>query len=169
MLKTSLKYAPICGVFMIVIYHLSFRLGVNPQIDLSHLLFDLVLLGIFIFFTEKDFKSNHNGGYLHFWQGMTLGFLVYAISTSLFFLSQIIYFTFDAEAVINYQDAATKFLEERSALFIEKFGDEAYQSQFYEIKQVTKWDLIWGSSVKKILAGFFITPVISIILRKQPN
>ncbi|MEQ8473682.1 MAG: DUF4199 domain-containing protein [Marinoscillum sp.] len=169
MLKTSIKYAPVCGLFMILIYHLSFRFGVNPQIDLSHLLFDLILLGLFIFFTAKDFKTYRNDGVFHFWQGMTIGFQVYMIATVIFCLSQIIYFTIDAEAVINYREEATNFLKERSGLFIEKFGDEGYALQLEEIEKVGKWDLILGSSGKKLLAGFFITPVISIILRKQPN
>lgn len=169
MLKTSIKYALVSGLFMILIYHLSFRFGVNPQIDLSHLLFDLILLGLFIFFTIKDFKSYQNGNVLHFWQGMTLGFQVYVISTALFCLSQIIYHIIDPTAVINYQIEATNFLNERSDLFIEKFGEDGYVLQLEEIQKVDKWDLILGSCVKKILAGFFITPVISIILRKQPN
>ncbi len=167
--RSTFKYALIAGVFMILIYHLSFWLGVNPQIDLGHLFVDLVLIGLFVFFAEKDFKTYRNAGILHFWQGMTIGFLVYAIGAVVFLLGQIIYYHFDAEAVINYQSAATKFLEERSDLFIEKFGEEMYQIQLEEIHRVTQWDLIQESTLKKVIAGFFITPVISIILRKQPN
>lgn len=154
---------------MIVIYHLSFWLGVNPQIDLGHLFVDLVLIGLFVFFAEKDYKTYKNGGILHFWQGMTIGFIVYALGSAIFLLGQIFYYNFDTDAVINYQSAATKFLEERSEIFIDKFGEDMYQLQLEEIKHVTKWDLIQESTVKKIIAGFFITPVISIILRKQPN
>tara|TARA_B100001245_G_scaffold180745_1_gene138870 strand:- start:1137 stop:1649 length:513 start_codon:yes stop_codon:yes gene_type:complete len=167
--KSTLKFALLAGVFMIVIYHLSFWLGVNPQIDLGHLFVDLVLIGLFVFFAEKDYKTYKNDGILHFWQGMTIGFIVYAIGSAVFLLGQTIYYNFDADAVINYQSAATKFLEERSDIFIEKFGQDMYQLQLEEIQHVTKWDLIQESTVKKIIAGFFITPVISIILRKQPN
>ena len=167
--KSTLKFALLAGVFMIVIYHLSFWLGVNPQIDLGHLFVDLVLIGLFVFFAEKDYKTYKNDGILHFWQGMTIGFIVYAIGSAVFLLGQTIYYNFDADAVINYQSAATKFLEERSEIFIDKFGEDMYQLQLEEIQHVTKWDLIQESTVKKIIAGFFITPVISIILRKQPN
>ncbi|WP_258101734.1 DUF4199 domain-containing protein [Marinoscillum pacificum] len=167
--KSTLKFALLAGVFMIVIYHLSFWLGVNPQIDLGHLFVDLVLIGLFVFFAEKDYKTYKNGGILHFWQGMTIGFIVYALGSAIFLSGQIFYYNFDADAVINYQSAATKFLEERSEIFIDKFGEDMYQLQLEEIKHVTKWDLIQESTVKKIIAGFFITPVISIILRKQPN
>lgn len=169
MFKTAIKYAPVAGVFMVIIYHLSFFIGVNPQIDLGHLFFDLVLIGMFIFFAEKDFKRYKNDGILHFWQGMTIGFIVYTIGSAVFLIAQIIYYNFDTDAVINYQSAATNFLNERSKIYIEKFGQEAYELQLEEIQKVTKWDLIQESTIKKIIAGFFITPVISIILRKQPN
>lgn len=167
--KSTYKYALLAGVFMVVIYHLSFWLGVNPQIDLGHLLFDLLLIGLFVFFAAKDFKTYKNGGVLHFWQGMTIGFIIYILGSVVFFGAQIFYYTFDVDAVINYQEAATKFLEERSDLFIEKFGEEAYNVQLAEIGKVTKWDLIKESTYKKLIAGIFITPVISIILRKQPK
>ena len=101
--KSTLKFALLAGVFMIVIYHLSFWLGVNPQIDLGHLFVDLVLIGLFVFFAEKDYKTYKNGGILHFWQGMTIGFIVYAIGSAIFLLGQIFYYNFDADAVINYQ------------------------------------------------------------------
>lgn len=167
--KSTLKYGLIAGVFMVIIYHLSFWLGVNPQIDLGHLFLDLILIGLFVFFAAKDYKVYKNGGILQFWQGMTIGFIVYTVGAVVFLLAQIIYFNFDSDAVINYHEAATKFLEESADMFIEKFGKEAYDVQLEEIGKMTKWDLIKESTLKKIIVGVFITPVISIILRKQPN
>lgn len=167
MLKVSLKYAAISGIFLVALYHVSFLLGSNPLIDVSHLIFDLIILGLFIFFAEKEFKSYKNGGFLHFWQGMSIGFFVYAISSAIFIIAQIIYFSLDADAVTNYQEAAVLFLNEKGDVFKEQFGEEGFKEELKEIANVTKWDLIFASSIKKMLAGFFITPVISIILRKQ--
>ncbi|MEQ9305718.1 MAG: DUF4199 domain-containing protein [Marinoscillum sp.] len=169
MFKTSIKYALVCGLFMILIYHLSLRFEVHPEVALSHLVFDLILFGLFIFFAAKDFKTYYNDGIFHFWQGMTIGFQVFMIATAIFCLSQIIYFTIDAEAVIKYQEAATNYLKNDSESMITELGEDNYQNGLLRIQQVNKWDLVFRSCVKKILAGFFITPVISIILRKQPN
>lgn len=169
MLKVSLKYAVICGVFVIIAFYLSFYFGSNPLIDVRHLLFDVLIFALFIFFAEKEFKVYQNDGVLHFWQGMTIGFLVYTGASVIFFISQMIYFNVDSDALVNYQEAATNFLKERSDLFLEKLGEEGFQSQLAEIQKVTAWSLILNTSVKKLIAGFFITPLISIILRKQPH
>lgn len=169
MLKVSLKYATLCGVFLIIAYHLSIYFGSNPLIDVRHLLFDLVIFGLFVFFAQKEFKVYHNEDVLHFWQGMSIGFLVYVVASVIFFAGQLIYFHLDGDAVINYREAATNFLKDRADMYQEEFGEEGFQNQLREIGQVSAWSLVWSSSVKKILAGFFITPMISIILRKQPK
>ncbi len=169
MVKISIKYAILCGVFLTMIFHVSNFLGSNPLIDVSHLIFDLILFGLFVFFAEKEFKTYHNDGIMHFWQGMTMGFLVYGIGTLIFALLLLAYFYFDPDSVINYQESATKFLSEKADLYKEQFGEDGYQSQLERIKETTSWNLITSASMKKLLAGFFITPVISIILRKQPK
>lgn len=169
MFKHSIKYALICGVFLTIIYHLSILLGSNPLIDLSHLIFDLILMGLFIFFMQKEYKSFLNDGFLHFWEGMTLGFLVYTIATVVFAIGLMIYFSIAPNAIDVYKDAAQSFLEERSETYIKQFGEEAYRLQRDEIVEITSWDLVLSASFKKLLAGFFITPVISIILRRRPK
>lgn len=169
MLKISLKYAGICGIFLTAIFHVSYLLGSDPLIDLSHLIFDLILFGLFIFFTEKEFKSYQNGGILHFWQGMTMGFVVYTLGTLIFILLLITYFNIFPDAVINYKESATNFLLERGDLYKEQYGEEGLNEQLELIQATTIWDLVLSAGLKKLLAGFFITPVISIILRKQPK
>ena len=169
MLKTSLKYALLSGVFMVLIYHLSFKIGVNPQVDPGHMVFDTVLIGLFIFFGIKEYKDRFNKGILFFWQGMTIGFYIYSIATIFFILGQVLYYNFSADAVINYKEAATNLLENQKQFYIDKLGVQVYREQVKAIEERTVTGLLLDELGKKLLAGFFITPVISIILRKQPN
>ncbi len=169
MLKTSIKYALFCSVFLIVIFHVSDYFGINPLMNVVHLVFDLMIFSIFIFFGTKEFKVDQENEVLHFWQGMTIGFNIYLIATAFFSLYLLIYFQFSVSAVIDYQESATNFLLEKRDIYEEKIGAEAFQAQLDGIASV-KWnDLVLSAALKKILAGFFITPVISIILRKQQN
>lgn len=169
MLKGSLKYSIACGVFLVIVYQVSSYFGLNPQINVAHLIFDAIIFGLFVFFAQKEFKTYENGGVLHFWQGMTLGFIVYATGSVIFILTLIIFFLFDVDAVIKYQEEATNFLNSRADMYKEQFGEAGFSRQLEEIKSVTASDLIMRSALKKLLAGFFVTPVISIILRKQPK
>ena len=167
--RASWKYALLAGVFLIILYHVSAFFGINPLINIGHLLFDILIFGLFIFFAAKEYKLEQRNGIFHFWQGMTIGFTVYIIGTALFAIGLILFFTFDDQAVSNYQEAATEFLNSRASVYTEQFGEETFAKQLHEIEEVTVSDLVLSSTLKKLLAGFFVTPVISIILRKQPK
>ncbi|MFY0605065.1 MAG: DUF4199 domain-containing protein [Cyclobacteriaceae bacterium] len=169
MVQVALKYASICGIFLTIIFHVSFLFDSNPLIDVSHLIFDLLILGLFIFFGQKEFKSYHAGQYFHFWQGMTIGFLIYTVATFIFSALFLIYFEVSTEALVNYKAEALEFLSSKKEFYTEEFGSEGFQQQMDSINQITASDLAISATVKKLLAGFFITPVISIILRKQPK
>lgn len=135
--------------------------------NLAHLIIDLIIFGIFIFFGTKELKLEQNNEVLHFWQGMTMGFNMYFTATVLFSLHLIMYFQLSDHAVLDYQEAATKFLTDKQAVYEERIGQDSFQAQLEGIAGVKWSDLVWSAALKKILAGFFITPVISIILRKQ--
>lgn len=169
MLRIAIKYAAICSLFLIITFHISSFFGINPLMNLAHLIFDLTMFGLFIFFGIKEFKSDQENMVLHFWQGMTIGFNIYFFSTIIFGIHLLIYFQMDITALSDYKEAAKIFLMEKKELYIDKMGVEMFQSQLESINSVTSNDLLLSATLKKILAGFFITPVISIILRKQPK
>ncbi|MFY0601190.1 MAG: DUF4199 domain-containing protein [Cyclobacteriaceae bacterium] len=169
MLKVGLKYAVICSVFLVVIFHVSSFFGINPLMNLVHLVFDLMMFGLFIFFASKELKMSQQNEVLHFWQGMTVGFNVYFFSTLVFGIYLYIYFGLNENVLLDYKESAHQFLQEKKEIYIEEMGQESFDSQLNGINEVSNMDLITSAVLKKILAGFFITPVISIILRKQPK
>jgi hypothetical protein len=169
MFNVSIKYAAICSVFLIILFHVSAYFGINPLMNVAHLIFDLIIFGVFIFFGSKEFKTEQQDEILHFWQGMTIGFNVYFFGTIFFGIYLFIYFQIDENVLIGYKEAATTFLMEKKDIYIDRIGQEAFDSQVESIDDATSNDLLLSSVLKKILAGFFITPVISIILRKQPK
>ena len=169
MLKRSLKYAVVCGIFITCSFLLSLALGGNPFLDLSHLLFDVFLFGLFAGFAMYEFKRYQNQGFLRFWQGMSLGFTVYTPATLLFAIALVIYFQVSPEALAEYKSAALAFLEADKAAYLEKFSEKEYLQEIEDINSVTISSMVINSVLKKIIAGFFVTPVISIILRNNPK
>lgn len=167
MIRTALKYGLICGVFLTGIFHLSFYFGSNPMVHVEHLIFDLLIMGLFIFFADKEFKTYVNNGILHFWQGMTVGFVVYGTAAVLFAVGIFIYLKISPEAVISYREEATKLLEQGRERIVETFGEAGYQSQLDKIKSMSADNMVFRTFFQKLLPGFLITPVISVILRKQ--
>jgi hypothetical protein len=145
------------------------RYGSNPLIDIRHLLFDVVIFFVFIFFASKEFKSYLNNGFLHFWQGMSIGFITYIGAALVFGIFLALLFNLDASIFSKYQEDAKAFLEIQKPLIVERMSEEEFEKQLKGIYEISSNDLIFSTIGKKILAGFFITPVVSIILRKKPD
>jgi hypothetical protein len=169
MWKVAIKYAVVNGAFLILLFWLSFRLGSNPLIDFRHFFIDVIIFGLFIFFSCREFKIYHNQGVFHFWQGMTLGFMTYVPASIIFALGLTLFFLFDPNLMDRYIVQAETFLIENQAKFSENISKDMLQKQIEDLKDVTAKDLVISSVLKKLMVGFFISPVISIILRKKPN
>lgn len=167
MWKIALKYALICGVFLLLLFWVSYRFGSNPLIDFRHLYFDLIIFALFVLFSCKEFKSYGNEGILHFWQGMTLGFFTYVPATILFLVGITLFFWTDAYLLEDFKVQALQFMKSNKEEFLGSMTEEQFLAQTAEIKAATTTQMILGSTFKKFMAGFFITPVIAIILRKK--
>jgi hypothetical protein len=169
MVKSSIKYAILCGVFLSGLFWVSIKFGSNPLLDIRHFLFDLVIYFLFIYFAEREYKTYHNDGILHFWQGMTIAFIVYLPAAVIFTVSMLLILEMDPTIMENYRAGALSFLESKKEILLEGISQEEYASRLNDVNSVTVSDLVISSGLKKILAGFFITPVVSIILRKKPK
>lgn len=169
MLKYSIKYSIICGVFLIALFFVSIQFGTSPFLDIRHFLVDTIIFSLFVFFAVKEYKSYHNDGFLHFWQGMTIGFIVYLPAVLIFCVVLFIIMETNPSYLMDYKYGAIEMLENQKTLFLEKFPEEQFDLQLAAIHEVTTVQLIFDTLGKKILAGFFISPVVSIILRKKPK
>lgn len=167
MVKNSLKYGAVCGTFLIAAFLIAVFLDSNPFVDIRHLGVDVIIMSLFIYFATVDYKKSINEGVLHFWQGMSIGFIVYLLGSLIFVVYLSIHFQIGPDLLDTYVLDATRYLEERSAVYIEKFGEDQYQDQLDAIKMIKPGELTLSSIMKKLIAGLFVTPVISIILRNN--
>jgi preprotein translocase subunit SecF len=139
------------------------------MIDLRHLFLDLVIFSLFIFFSCKEFKSYRNDGILHFWQGMTLAFMTYVPATLIFLIGIIAMFYFDSNLLIDFKSQAVVFMESNRLEFLQDMTDDQFNERVAQIKGVTATQMTSSATFKKLMAGFFVSPVITVILRKKPN
>lgn len=81
------------------------------------------------------------------------------------------YIVFEAnpELIEAYKEGARAMLIEKKDLYLERFSEEEYQQQLAAVDDETTARLLFSTFWKKIIAGFLITPVIAIILRKKPK
>ncbi|MFT7233328.1 MAG: hypothetical protein ACI8TA_002553 [Cyclobacteriaceae bacterium] len=170
-----MKYAAICCIFLIVVFHFSFHLGINPLINIIYNAFDLVIFAVFIVFAIKDFKTDQKDGVLYFWQGMTMGFNIYFFSTIVFIIYISIFLFYSPDVVNSYKLQLHNVTLSSKDFFIQERGEAYFNGILEGIDKLGIADLVVlgfsppSALFKKILIGLFITPFISIILRKQPK
>ena len=166
MKNIGLRYAVVAAFLMIIVFVISYYIGVHPFIEMSHLFFDLFVYGLVIFFAMNEFKKVINEGVLHFWQGMTIGFFLNIFSCGIYVIFLFLIMNFDENILISYKQEAIDVLEIKSVQYIESFGKEQYQNQLETIQETTILDLMLLGGLKKFISAMLITPVFSILKRK---
>lgn len=169
MIKPTIKYSILCGVFLIGLFFISMNFGSNPLLDFRHFIFDLGIFFLFVFFAGKEFKDFRNDGYLHFWQGISIGFIVLLPAVLLFSFVFYVIFESNQELMVGYKEGAKAFLLDRKEIFLKEFSHKQLDEQIAAVDDITTTQLLFSTFWKKIGAGFLITPVVSIILRKKPK
>jgi len=169
MIKSSIKYSIICGVFLSALFFVSIKFGSNPLLDQRHFFFDLAVFFLFIYFAGKEFKDFKNAGIFYFWQGISIGFVVLVPSVVIFSIFLFVIFQQFPELIDQYREGAKLMVDAQRELYVETFGKEAIEEQYQQIENRTPFELIRRNAGWKTLTGFLITPVVSIILRRKPK
>lgn len=167
MKEVGLRYAGVAGLLFCVVFIVSYAIGVHPFIEMSHLFFDLFIYGLVIYFAVNEFKKLNNEGGLHFWQGMSIGFLVNMVSLTLYMIFLFIAMNFNDLILADYKIQASDFLIVKSVKYIESYGADQYNQQVQAIEDTTILNMVFMAGVKKFISGLFMTPLISILLRRN--
>ena len=71
--------------------------------------------------------------------------------------------------IIEYRHLALEMMNQQKEMYMEQLGQEVFDDQYNQVQTISKTRLLISALVKKLLVGFFVTPAISIVLRKKPN
>lgn len=167
MLKLALRY----GVFAILITIISFTalyyLDQKPFINFNTIFIDglsfLVLIGV----ATYEFKKYRQGGELRFWQGMSIGMIIYmlaAIGFSVFLYLFMAYI--EPEALLNYKNESIDFYNRTAEMYPDKYSQERRNTDLASIEEVTMAGIVFKEGIKKLLLGLLVTPIIAIFMRK---
>ncbi len=148
-------------------FYSQFLIGINPVINLNSFFIDIVIFFGFVFFGSKEFKDYKNEGYLHFWQGISIGLVIILLSSVIFTAFSATYYTVNQEIFNQYVQNAIEVFQKQKDLLLESITLEQYEENLEELKKTTISDLILTDFFKKMGVGFLVTPVVAILLRKQ--
>jgi hypothetical protein len=77
-------------------------------------------------------------------------------------------FQLDANLMADFKLQAMDFMESNRAEFLEEMTQQQFDERMNQIQDVSATQMISSATFKKLVAGFFVSPVITVILRKKP-
>ena len=165
-----LKYGLIASSLSIVLFSILFYADRNPLLIPAFLDFRIILFPIFLVFAIRDFKENCNDGYLHFWQGLSVGMqiiLIIALSMSVFIL--VFGILVEPGFVDAFISESISNIEAMRDQVIESIGQDSLEKSLELLPTTTIVDLAIDYFIKSLPYGIFLAIIISLILRKKPN
>ena len=167
--KIALKWGALAGLLGCIILVTLYMIGRHPFLIPIIFDFRIVLLSVFLFFLLRDFRDNHQGGILYFWQGMIGSFifiLVYAIVAALGIL---ILESIRPDFLTSYIDLSIQQIKSLPAEVLERIGTETVQQSLEALPHTGLFELPKLYIVQSFAFGLFISIILSVILRKQPK
>jgi hypothetical protein len=139
-------------------------LMVSPFVD-----FRILLLGVFIFFTLKEFREDHQAGTLYFWQGMIGSFIMVMVAGTIASLLLLGFCSFESSFIPSYVKAMTEYLKSFPAEDIERIGKEVYARNLEQLPSTNAKQIAGLYFMQSLMIGFFVSIILSVILRKEPK
>lgn len=159
----------IAGVLGAILNILLFYFGKHPLLIPPYFDYRIILMGIFIFFTLKEFRDNYQDGILYFWQGLIGSFL---FTTAFGLTAALIIYVFalmEPKFLEEYIRLFTEFLKAWPPEEIERLGKNAYERNLEQLPATNAFDLALQYFLQSYAIGFFISIILSVILRRQPK
>ena len=167
-LAVGLRYGLVSGVLTVVLFFAVTFFGENPLI--VNKWFDYFLMPTLVLAGVREFRIYYNARMLQFWQGASVGFVIY-VTTALVFAAVIgLYLaTYGQPWVTDYVRNRVALVEENQDEFTEELGEETYQRVLTEVQATTTTDLILDDVFRKLMIGVFVTLIVAMVQRRTPT
>jgi hypothetical protein len=167
--KVSVRYGAAAGILAFILLLVMHYVGPHPLLTSPFLDFRILLFGIFIFFTLKEFRDHYHNGILYFWQAMVGGWTVVVIATVATSILVWLFGVWDNAFVDSYIGQAISYLKSFPQKDIDRIGKEIYERNLNALPTTNIFDLIQTYFMQGIVIGFFVNIILSVILRRQPK
>ncbi|MEM7108822.1 MAG: DUF4199 domain-containing protein [Bacteroidota bacterium] len=168
--KVAFKYAITASVLGIGLFLLLFYTGRHPLLIPILYDFRILLFGVFIYFSIREFKTYHNAGELHFWQGLLIGIFFYVLVGAVVGCVIGLFATLQPEFLSEYVQSNVLGLEmNKDQLTADgpvNMTEAEFNRQLELIKATGPATLGVDYFIKSCIIGFFISILLGVILRK---
>ncbi len=168
LLSIGVRNGAIAGVLAIALliatYYLGLPIIVSPFVD-----FRILLFSVFIFFSLKELRDVHQEGVLYFSQGMMLSFVMIMVTGILSSILLLAFCSVESTFIDSYIKTMTEFFQSFSAEEIARYGKDTYERNLVQLPSTNSVQITTRYYIHSLSIGLFVSIILSVILRKQPN
>jgi hypothetical protein len=167
LVRIPLFYGLIAAVLGPIIYIALYYIGDHPATIFPLFDFRILLLGVMYYFCLKELREYYFGGYLYFWQGMIACLVVTMVFAAVASIGIYLFARYNTEFISSFIQLETKKLDSVSAEDIAKIGKDTYNGFRESLQQVDAAFMARRYFIQSFGISFFISIIISVILRRQ--
>jgi Protein of unknown function (DUF4199) len=164
-----LRNGSIAGLLGFLLLIALYFMGKHPFLFMIFFDFRIMLFAVFMTLTLKEIRDSHQEGIIFFWQGMIANLVFTAlfavITSTLIWLLCILYDPF----LSNYIVTALAQMKDLPAEVITRIGKNAHESNLTALAATNGYTLAKHYFWQSFVISFFISIIISVILRRQPK
>jgi uncharacterized membrane-anchored protein YitT (DUF2179 family) len=169
LISIGIRNGAMAGVLAIALLVVMFYIGRHPLLVSPFMDFRILLFGIFIFFTLKEFRDTHQEGALYFWQGMTGSFIMIMVAATISSMLILVFCSIESSFIPSYIENSIKYLKTFPAEDIERIGKDVYQRNLELLPATNSKQIASQYFVQSLMIGLFVSIILSVILRKEPK
>jgi Protein of unknown function (DUF4199) len=166
LVKISLRNGVLGGALGAVLLIALFYRGHHPLLIPVYLDFRIILFGVFLFITLKEFSDYYQPGFLYFYQGMLSGFLLTLVFSLICSILLYVYGEWNPEFVSSFIKQAKEQIVAHKEVLEEK---GMYEQGLQSLSAIDNYFLASRFFWQSFIISFFVSIIISVILRRQPK
>jgi hypothetical protein len=169
LIKVSVRYGVLAGIIGAGLLTALYYLDRHPFLIPVYLDFRIILFGVFIFFTLREIRDYHQNGVLYFSQGIFAS-LLFTISFTLVAAGFVIVFAELVPAFLaDYIRLQSEQIRALPREVIDSIGKDVYERNLAMLPTTNGYDLGQLYSLQSFLISLFISIILSVTLRRQPQ
>lgn len=169
LLKVCIKYALVAGALAFILAITTFYIGRHPMLISPFLDFRILLFGVFIYFSLREFRDFKQEGVLYFFQAMIGSGIVVVVASVVSTLGVYFFGSLEPGFVNEYISGMSAYLKTFSKEDIERIGKEVFDSNLKALPATNMNELAATFFGQGLVIGFFVSIILSVIVRRQPK
>lgn len=166
LVKVPLRYGAIAGVLGSVLTIALYYMGKHPLLFPVYFDFRIILFGVFMFFTLKEYRDGYKDGLLAMWEGLIACFLFVTVFALVASVSLYFFATIEKNFIPSFVTLFTEQVMKNPEPIVQQIGKEAFDSNLKALSATTAYDVARNYFNQSYLISFFISIILSVVLRK---